>query len=222
MYINKNVSALFEGLNIPRDLTTLLGNQVVYQVNDAGYHLSFKTFSVSRHLPIIHEWCNRPYSKQFWGMQGPLKQLKAHYLEKARRFKDISLLIYWDEHPVAFAELYRPAEEVLALHYTAKANDYGLHLLMAPYKSLLKKFDTMGRGFSENILYRLLVYLFSSSKVGRVLAEPDKNNINACRLAEKVGFRFLKEISLPDKKARLYVFERDGFLQMYPRSLHGS
>lgn len=211
--MKKQIAALFSIPASANDPSAILGNHVVYSCRYEKNSIFFKTFSVEVHSEALHNWCNRSYSARFWRMQGSLKQLQKYYIKKLRHYREVLLMVYINQYPVAFTEIYQVKKNILGRYIPAGDNDYGLHLLLAPYKSLAEQLGTLSKGFSENILTEILHYLFLHSGVKRVVAEPDKNNVNACSLAERAGFTFLGEIELPDKIANIYEYTRADFFK---------
>jgi RimJ/RimL family protein N-acetyltransferase len=101
------------------------------------------------------------------------------------------------------------------MHYDTTPNDYGIHLLMSPYKELLSKTALGLKGLSVHVLVTMLDFLFSFKSVTRIIAEPDSENKAANCLAQNACYRFMKEIQLSYKTANLYSYDREDFLKAY-------
>ena len=41
--------------------------------------ISFRSFDLSKDLTTIHDWVNRPYSREFWQLSGPVELLRDTY-----------------------------------------------------------------------------------------------------------------------------------------------
>ncbi|WP_346238500.1 GNAT family N-acetyltransferase [Niabella insulamsoli] len=209
--MKKKIYQLFEGIVLPEDITRITGNEAIYQFRCGEWLLQIKTFSVEGHSKILHRWCNQPYSARFWAMPGSLEELKAYYHKMVKTFEHAPVMLFCNGQPVGFADLYPVWKDILIKYYKASPNEYGVHFLIAPYKEIFQMFKQVPKDFSEVLLWAVLRYLFVQVGVEKVLAEPDHLNTNACRLAERVGFRFLKYIELPEKKASLYIHDKTAF-----------
>ncbi|NCU05697.1 MAG: acetyltransferase, partial [Chitinophagaceae bacterium] len=119
-----------------------------------------------------------------------------------------SFLVCYETKPIALFEVYQVISSELALTFEADIHDFGIHLLMAPHIELLPLKKQMKK-VSEKTLRTILEMLFTYNSVKRVVAEPDANNLFACRLAINAGFVFLSEVELPEKKANLYMITKE-------------
>lgn len=159
-------------------------------------------------LSTIHEWVNKPYAHRFWNMQGSLEELTKAYHKQKEESTSSTFLVCHNIQPIALFEVYQVISSELALKYEACMNDFGIHLLMAPHAELLPLKKELKK-VSEHTLLTVLDMLFTYNSVKRVVAEPDAQNLYACRLAEQAGFRFMGEIELIEKKANLYMITKE-------------
>ncbi len=165
----------------------------------------------NKDLALIHSWVNKPYARRFWQMQGTLNELTKHY-NKLKEENRINTFILCNEvKPVALFEVYQVLSSELALKYEAEVSDYGIHLLMAPHKDLLYLKKNINK-VSKECLKTIVDMLFTFNSVKRIFAEPDKANFPAHRLAESVGFSFIKDIQLMEKQAKLYMLCKKEYL----------
>lgn len=180
-----------------------------------GSALFIRPVDLERHIGIIHHWANLPYSSRFWQMQGDRASLYEYYRDKV---KDIQYRIFFvclEEMPIALFEVYRSADDEVSRYYDFGQNDYGIHLMMAPYRELLGIVKGRVRGISIDVLITILQYLFTFSSIENIVAEPDSENKGACDLATKVGFSFLKKITMSYKNANLYLFNKEEFSKLH-------
>lgn len=165
----------------------------------------------------LHYWVNMPYCYNYWNMQGSTaKSLEAYY--RAQMESDIlfPFIISYGQLPIALIELYSVEKDVLANHIEARIADKGIHTLMAPPRYLLSKLPQKIKQLSRETLITALQFAFSFEGIDRVYTEPHIDNFHANELAKNMGFTFIKEISFPDKKANLFCFEKQLFLDTYP------
>jgi len=173
-----------------------------------GYVLSVRQVELAKEISTLHRWVNLPYSSRFWSMQGELSQLCRFYTDKVNSGDLQLFFVCYKSRPLAFFEVYPVMRTELKDFIDASKYDYGIHLLLAPYKDIGLVIKKPLRRLSMNILETIIQMLFSNEAVNRIFAEPDADNINANRLALKAGFRFIKMIQFPDKKANLYIINK--------------
>lgn len=180
------------------------------------------SFSVRpMHFPLdaltINYWVNMPYSYNFWNMQGSnSKSIEAYYREKLEGDLLYPFIISYGEYPIALIELYNVEKDALANHISATITDKGIHTLMAPPRYLLTKLPQKIKQLSMQALITALQFAFSFDGTDRIYTEPHIDNFHGNELAKHMGFDFIKEIDFPDKKANLFCFEKQVFLDKYP------
>lgn len=175
---------------------------------EEGYTLGIRPFHLERDAPTVHRWVNMPYARRFWGMQGPLEALRAHYAAFLGSGNGFSLMFFLGSRPVAQIDVYAAVTDEIRDHYDARIDDYGIHVLMGPHRRPIPR-------LSQHVLLTCLSFLFTLP-VGRVMGEPDARNVKANALVRKLGFRFIKQISMSYKTANLYALDRDVFRRRQP------
>ncbi|MGJ7030946.1 GNAT family N-acetyltransferase [Niabella hirudinis] len=178
----------------------------------ARSYLYIRRLRLETDLSTIHRWVNLPYAHRYWQMQGSLHDLTRYLINQTAECVTSSFIVCHGKYPIALFETYHVMQTELAAKYASEKEDYGIHLLMAPYVELRSLKDKVDK-ISEKVLVTILEMLFSNQSVKRVIAEPDINNIHAHRLAEKAGFEFQSVIELKDKTAKLYKITKDQFLK---------
>ncbi|MFM9370280.1 GNAT family N-acetyltransferase [Streptomyces sp. Da 82-17] len=153
-------------------------------------------------LAAVHAWMNDPEVARFWEMPLPEQQIEAYLREQRASAHSTPYLGCIDGTPMSYWELYRADLDPLAAHYAAKPRDAGVHLLLGPS-------DFRGRGLGARLLravsdWQLAVQPYAE----RVVAEPDVRNVRSVRAFERAGFRKVRELDLPDKRAAFMVRER--------------
>ncbi|MGW0733678.1 GNAT family N-acetyltransferase [Streptomyces sp. NPDC002851] len=153
-------------------------------------------------LALVHGWMNDPEVARFWEMAQPEQQIEAYLREQRASAHSTPYIGCIDGTPMSYWELYRADLDPLAAHYSSKARDAGVHLLLGPS-------DFRGRGLGARLLravsdWQLAVQPYAE----RVVAEPDVRNVRSVRAFERAGFRKARELDLPDKRAAFMVRER--------------
>ncbi len=151
-------------------------------------------------VEIIHQWVTKPYA-EYWGMTNKsLDEVRSEYtkLISASHY-EVFIGVYKNE-PVFLMEKYKASEDRISKYYSPRDTDYGMHILIAPPKNRI-------HGFTWNVFSTVLEYFFEQPNIDRVVVEPDVRNEKIHRLNKKAGFRYQKEIELPEKKAALAFCE---------------
>ncbi len=153
---------------------------------------------------LIHHWVTQPYA-QFWGMQNDTLQEVAAFYEAMVSREPLSVLIGCiAKTPSFLIETYQACDEDIAQHYDARVGDYGMHILLKPVEQPIT-------GFSRQVFYSVMEYMFSQAAVKRVVVEPDIRNQKIHRLNKCAGFRYDKQINLGHKMAWLAFCTREDF-----------
>lgn len=197
-------------------LSVIFKNLVVYTKNFGNLTIKVRPFYAPEHLKLMHRWSSLPYASHFWQMKMSFRKFRQFYLERVNSLKGVVFLLYLNEVPVAQVDVYQVSSDELSAFTETGNDDYGFHLLMAPYRELLAACNKETRGLAEKVIITVLEMLFHISDASRVYAEPDINNIHSCRLAERTGFVFIKEIEMSYKKANLYCISKEMFNHRYP------
>lgn len=215
--MKKKLNELFGPYDLPKKPDQSLLTAPFYQRNFNRQKLQLRPMHLALHGRLLHKWCNQPYAARFWQLQGTYKSFKAYYDEMLEASINLFFMLYLDDTPVGFVEVYRVInDEELAQHLDAQNNDYGLHLLMCPYRLLPPSVIKNMKGIAYQSLLTVLDFLFYVLTIDSLYAEPDAANIHACRLAEQAGFDFLETIQLSYKTANLYRYVRKDYEKKHP------
>lgn len=149
------------------------------------------------HAEMIHDWMNRPHVAPWW---------EAERIDARGYLKGLAHSTPWlfraDGEPFGYVETYHVADDPLAGYYDADPDDVGWHVLVGPEVFL-------GTGIPRRMARATLRYLFNQSgDQGRVVCEPDIRNTRMHRFCQRLGFRAVAELDLPDKRALLMVCTR--------------
>lgn len=192
----------------------------LYRKSFARMQMCLVAMDCNVHISFMHNWANQWYATKYWQMQSEYPSFLTHYQDKMKSLWEQVVIVYLDKHPIAQIEIYLAQKAPISTFIQATKNDFGFHLLMAPYRDLIQHFGKTTKGLSQEVIHCLLEYLFYNCKANRVFAEPDIQNVAACHLAESSGLTYLKDIELPDKTAKLYSYEYQDFIQKYPMPKH--
>lgn len=186
------------------------GRQVLFTKNilSPASPLSFRSLNVELDLPTIHIWVNQSYAKKFWQLDVGLCELDLLYRSIIERENTHSIVACYRNQLVAQVDLYHAPADETGKCFPATKNDYGVHFLMAPLTEPIPSFSSI-------IFSAAIEFLFQFACVHRVIGEPDSRNVKANALVQRVGFRFQKQISLPDKVANLYFCEHSSFIPFH-------
>ena len=102
-------------------------------------------------------------------------------------------------------ECYEASKDRIANYYEAKEGEYGMHLLVAPCTQRIPN-------FTWHVFTTVLDFLFSEEIIKRIVVEPDVNNTKIHTLNKKAGFRYEKELQLPEKRAALAFCNRADYV----------
>ncbi|MEE2524173.1 GNAT family N-acetyltransferase [Pseudarthrobacter sp. J75] len=152
----------------------------------------------------VHAWVSEERAR-FWGMLGkPVEEVRDIY-----RFVDSldthhAFLVLLDGEPVALFQTYEPLEDPVSEVYPARAEDIGMHLLLAP-PSLPRP------RFTPRLVGALINFMFSDPAIDRIVVEPDARNAKALQRLEATCFDFGPVVQLAEKEAQLAFLTRERY-----------
>ncbi len=169
--------------------------------------ISIRPIELKNDINTLYSWVKKPYAK-YWGMleQSKEEAFKA-YQELEENPHHHTYIGMLNDEPIFLMERYKASEDVIAKHYNALENDYGMHILVAPAEKKISQ-------FTWHVFSTIMEYFFSLSFVNRVVVEPDMNNEKIHVLNKKAGFIYDKNITLEDKIASLAFCTREDFLKV--------
>lgn len=170
-------------------------------------HLEHGTFTLrrmdpDRDLDLLHTWMNDPEVARFWDKAWPRDRVASYLCDQDRSAHSKPYLGVLDGVPMSYWELYRADLDPLAEHYFAREHDAGVHLLLGPA-------EFRGQGLGAALLRTVAGWqLDADPAAGRVVAEPDVENLRSIRSFQRAGFHRAGEMDLPTKRAVLMVRDR--------------
>jgi siderophore synthetase component len=196
-----------------RDVVAPDTNEVVYSRSCDDYQatMTLRPLSLERDLALVHDWVNQPYAREFWCMDGPIRDLEAYYIEMLSSPYAHAFIAHLGAEPAFLLETYWAPRDVVGRKYEVRPDDYGLHLIAAPLRVRRPRFTTRAFQIAAEFLLR-------HRQVGRLLVEPDRHNHKAVRVMQRVGYELDRVVQLPDKEANLMFCTRERFLLHCPDS----
>ncbi|MEE2568918.1 GNAT family N-acetyltransferase [Pseudarthrobacter sp. J64] len=152
----------------------------------------------------VHAWVSEERAR-FWGMLGkPVEEVRDIY-----RFVDSldthhAFLVLLDGVPVALFQTYEPLEDPVSEVYPARAEDIGMHLLLAPPSRPRPR-------FTPRLVGALINFMFSDPAIDRIVVEPDARNAKALQRLETTCFDFGPVVQLAEKEAQLAFLTRERY-----------
>ncbi|MFG3497088.1 GNAT family N-acetyltransferase [Streptomyces sp. NPDC047928] len=151
---------------------------------------------------LVHGWMNDPEIARYWELAEPLDRITGYLREQVAAAHSTPYIGCLDGTPMSYWELYRADLDPLGRHYPAEPRDAGVHLLLGPA-------GFRGRGLGADLLRAVSEWLLGTDPYARrVVAEPDAGNVRSVRAFQRAGFRMVRQIDLPDKRAAFMVRER--------------
>ena len=155
-------------------------------------------------IELIHSWVQEERAR-FWGM---LEHSREQVLEIYQFLDSLdthhAFLALLDEQPVALFQSYEPLHDPVGEAYPARAEDFGMHLLLAPAARPIPR-------FTPRLVSALIRYMFSNPAIDRIVVEPDARNEKAIRRLKTTCFELGPKIQLTEKEAQLAFLTRERF-----------
>jgi hypothetical protein len=154
---------------------------------------------------VVHAWFRHPASA-FWAMDGlDLAGTRGYLASVAADPHQDAWLGLVDDVPTFLVETYDPAHVLLAAVHDAQPGDLGMHLLVAPPG------PKPVHGLTSAVMAATMRHCFDVVGAARVVVEPDVRNTRIAAKNALAGFRVVREVDLPGKRASLAVCTRDDF-----------
>ncbi|VXC10777.1 Siderophore biosynthesis domain protein [Arthrobacter sp. 9AX] len=153
---------------------------------------------------LIHGWV-REERARFWGM-GSMGRDEVRDIYSFLDSLDThhGYLMVVDGQPAGIFQTYEPQHDPVGEAYPARAEDTGMHLLLAPTERPVQN-------FTATLLSGLIRFLLSDPSKDRVVAEPDARNAKAVGRLVGFGFEAGAKVQLAEKEAQLVFLTRAKF-----------
>lgn len=171
--------------------------------------------------PVVHAWLADPASA-FWQMTHlTLPDVHDYLAGVTADPHQNAWLGRVDGVPTFLVETYDPACVLLTDVPGVEPGDVGMHLLVAPLGAVPGAVPGAGRaagpgtapvhGLTSAVMSATVRFVFERLGATRVVVEPDVTNTRIAAKNAAAGFRVLREIALPGKRAHLAVCTRADF-----------
>lgn len=166
--------------------------------------LKLRYLDIETDLPVIYEWVTQEYAR-YWGMNGKsFEEVKAEYFRIATSGHAEAFVGFFNGDMAFLCECYDPEKDTVGAFYPVEPGDRGMHILVSPPEKRIPN-------FTWNVFTTVMDFLFSDNTVERVVVEPDVNNEKIHALNRRAGFKYVKEIRLPQKMAALAFCTRSQY-----------
>jgi len=179
---------------------------------EAVYQEELEGLGLLRLLPLvpeedadlIHSWVKEERAR-FWGMNGWSRdEVRDVYAFLDSLDTHHGYLMTVAGQPAGIFQTYEPLHDPVGEVYPARAEDTGMHLLLAPAARPVPN-------FTATLLAGLVRFLLADQAKDRVVAEPDARNSKAVGRFLRSGFEPGPKVQLPEKVAQLVFLDRDRF-----------
>ncbi len=159
-------------------------------------------------LSVIHRWMNLPHVEKFWEKAWPIEKIREYLVECKERTGFDPHIVYMDEEPFGYIEIYDPAHDRMKEYYDVEPHDQGLHILIGEEKYLKR--------FIIRLSLSVIRFTFLHRPgTRRIIGEPDERNRQVLGLMRYVGFRPVRKLELPEKVAEFMILRREEYEQAH-------
>ena len=150
-------------------------------------------------LDLLCEWFDKSHVKEWWNDRLTHQEIKSKYRTRIGDTVVVPYIVYLDRHPIGFIQYYHAAQIGEGCCPNSVAGTLGIDQFIGD-----EAFINLGYG---TMMVRAFINkLFSESIGQKIITEVNPNNLRAIRCYVKVGFKFVKEMMMPDGLAYLMEF----------------
>ncbi|MGG8494997.1 GNAT family N-acetyltransferase [Tenacibaculum sp. TC6] len=172
--------------------------------------VGIRLFDIKKDSVVLHRWVNQEYAV-FWGMQNmTLSEVKNEYIQLTKPEHYQVFVGMYNNEPAFVLEQYQPQQDILQHYYNTKPSDCGVHIIVAPPKSLKIP------NYTWFMFQSIMDFIFTDESIQRIVVEPDIRNKKMFALCQRIGFNLDKVIELPHKTAQLAFLNRETHKQNTP------
>lgn len=167
-----------------------------------GKTIGFRHVTMERDFARLHAWHREPHVIPYWNLNISEARYREHlgnFLADTHQSLYIGLL---DGEPMSYFESYWAKPDIIGRYYEAAPADQGIHLLIGPP-------EYVGKGLAAPLLQAMMRFQYQHAETEKLVAEPDIRNAKMIHIFHKCGFRFQKEVELPDKTGALMFAYRN-------------
>jgi hypothetical protein len=191
------------GTHIPAFLCPEKGTCFDTIIPAAG-HFHVRPLQLDKDILLIHEWVNMEYAV-YWQLQNStVEKVTAMYTDLINTPHVQPFMGFYNDKPAFLVEYYDAVKDRIGQYYDAQPGDYGFHILMSPPGTPIKN-------FTWHVFTVIIGFLFSDTRVKRLIVEPDARNEKIHLLNKRAGFEYQQLITLPEKTAHLAFLTRESY-----------
>ena len=165
--------------------------------------VTLEPFEAQPHAVPLRRWLSHPASS-WWGMGGlSTEEVRRHLATVEADPHQRSWLGRVDGEPLFYVETYDPTRVLLVDVPEVRPGDVGMHLLVAP------PVERRVHGLTSAVMAAVTRFVLDELGAARVVVEPDVRNAAVAAKNDEAGFRVLREVELPGKRASLAVLTPD-------------
>lgn len=154
-------------------------------------------------LILLHRWLNEPFIKEWYGKNESITidDINNKYTPRIKEEEPAKcFIVNYESHPVAFIQTYKIND------YPENVKYFGVNSTVAGLDLFIGNQDFIGKGFGSLMIKKFIQeVVFIQDDVSSCIVDPEPNNIRAIKAYEKVGFRYLKTIQIPEEPLPKYL-----------------
>lgn len=162
--------------------------------------LGCRAVDPERDLALVVGWMNEPHVARWWEQAWSVRRWRVELHRQVAGPHTLACLLTVDDVDVAYLELYRASEDVIAPHYPVGADDVGMHIAIGAT-------DRTGQGLGTRLISEVSTALLREHQWRRVVAEPEAANTPSVRAFAAAGFVASGAITIADRDRVLMIRE---------------
>ena len=156
-------------------------------------------------LPLMHKWLNEPHVHEWYDKdkQNTSEEITNRYAPKIREEKPTDCyIVLYENNPIAYIQTYK-------VNDWPEFGDYvGVDDNTASVDLFIGDSSYMGKGFGSLMLKKFLSeIIFANEKITTCIIGPEPKNTRAIKAYEKVGFKYVKIVQIPEEPDPTYIME---------------
>lgn len=151
---------------------------------------------------LVAEWMNRPHLVDTWERAWSTDRWRTHLRAQLATDYSRPLIVSYRGDDVAYAEVYRPAQDIIAAVYHARPHDLGLHVALGEP-------ELTGQGLVPRAMVHFVLSLFAAEpECKRIMYDPDHRNRPVRAVLDGAGCLQLGLHDVPGRRIALYATVR--------------
>ncbi|HVF69382.1 MAG TPA: GNAT family N-acetyltransferase [Xanthomonadales bacterium] len=156
-------------------------------------------------LPLLHKWLNEPHVHEWYDRdkQNSLKEVTDEYTKYITGEEKVyGFLVCYENKPFAYIQWY-PVND-----WEEFAKTVGYDESAAGVDLFIGEIGFVGKGMGTLMLKKFLTEIvFAQKGITRCIIDPEPDNKRAIRAYEKVGFKYIRTLQVPEEQNLTYLME---------------